>query len=459
MERRIEEPDRDRQPAHRLEDPVEIGLLERQQLGERLAAARLVVGEDHPLHHRQPLVAEEHVLGAAEADPLGAELARADGVGGVVGVRADLEPSEAVGPAEDRLEVVVQLRRHELDRTEVHRAAAAVDRDRIALVQLMPAEPCDAVLERQPLAAGDAGLPHSPGDDRGVRGHAAVDGQDPVRRDHPVDVVRRRLVAHEDHRPCLRALDRRVAVEDDPAGGGAGARVQALRDRVGGRIRVDPRMKELVELARIDPEHRLFAADRSLVDHLDRRLHRGRRGALGGAGLEHEERPVLDRELDVLHVAVVLLEPAERREELLVGLRHDLRHRLHRLRRTDPGDDVFTLGVREELAVELLRAGRRVAGEDHPGPGAVALVAEDHLDDVHRGADVVGDLVRVPVHLRPRRVPRVEDGAHRTHQLLGGLLREIGAHRLAVDRTEGADELRRGRRPRDRCRARRRGRA
>ena len=63
---------------------------------------------------RQPLVAEEHVLGAAEADALGAELARLRRVLGRVGVRAHLEPAEVVGPAEHGLEVLVDLRRDEL---------------------------------------------------------------------------------------------------------------------------------------------------------------------------------------------------------------------------------------------------------------------------------------------------------------------------------------------------------
>ena len=47
-----------------------------------------------------------------------------------------------------------------------------------------------------------------------------------------------------------------------------------------------------------------------------------------------------------------------------------------------------------------------------PVAGLVALVAEDHLHDVHRRAEVVRDPVRAPVDLRARRVPRVEDGSH-----------------------------------------------
>ena len=63
-------------PRHDLEQLDEVRALHRQQLGERRAAARLVVGEDHLAHRDDAVALEEHVLGAAEADALGAEVAR-----------------------------------------------------------------------------------------------------------------------------------------------------------------------------------------------------------------------------------------------------------------------------------------------------------------------------------------------------------------------------------------------
>ncbi len=74
---------RDRQPLHRLEQALEVLLLERQQVGERLAPLLLGLGHDHRPHLRLAVRGHEHVLGAAEADALGAELAGALGVLGV----------------------------------------------------------------------------------------------------------------------------------------------------------------------------------------------------------------------------------------------------------------------------------------------------------------------------------------------------------------------------------------
>ena len=225
----------------------------------------------------------------------------------------------------------------------------------------------------------------------------------------------------------LPALLGRVRVEHDRARGGAGRGIQAARGDVDLRVRVDHRVQELVELAGVDARDRLLARDEPLVDHLGRDAQRGGRRALPRARLQEVQRPLLDRELDVLQVAVVRLEPVERVDELLERLGHALAHAVDRLGRADPGDDVLALRVREELAVEPPLAGRGVAREADAGAGALAAVAEDHLHDVHRGAEVVRDVVRAAVDLRARRVPRVEDGAVRAAQLLARVLRERAA--------------------------------
>ena len=48
-----------------------------------------------------------------------------------------------------------------------------------------------------------------------------------------------------------------------------------------------------------------------LLDRVDGEAHRGLGGPLGAARLQHVEAPVLDRELGVLHVPEVALEPAQ----------------------------------------------------------------------------------------------------------------------------------------------------
>ena len=192
-------------------------------------------------------------------------------------------------------------------------------------------------------------------------------------------------------------------------------------------------MQELVELGRVDPRDRLVAVDQPFGRHVDRALDRGRRRPLRGARLQEVEVPLLDGELDVLHVAVVALERGHVLEQLVVRLGHALAQLGERLRRAGPGDDVLALRVDEVLAVDALLAGRGVAREADAGGRVVALVPEDHLDDVDRRAEVVGDRVHAPVDLRARRVPGVEDGRDRSAQLLARVLREALAGLVLVD--------------------------
>ena len=216
--RRIEKADRDREPGHRLEDALEVGLLHRQQLVERDAARCLVPRQDHLLHDRQPVLGHEHVLGAAEADALRSELARLGGILGRIRIRAHAEPAELVGPVEDRAEVLVDRRRHETDGADDDPAGAAVDRDHVADVDHVLADRHRSRLrvDREPFAPGHARLAHAARDDSRVRGHATVRRQDAARLDQPVDVVRRRLPADEDHVVArLAALRRRIGVEHD----------------------------------------------------------------------------------------------------------------------------------------------------------------------------------------------------------------------------------------------------
>ena len=62
------------------------------------------LGEDHLPHRGDPLLAQEHVLGPAQADALGAALARVRGLVGRVGVRADPQPPARVGALHEPLE-------------------------------------------------------------------------------------------------------------------------------------------------------------------------------------------------------------------------------------------------------------------------------------------------------------------------------------------------------------------
>ena len=142
----------------------------RPQLVERLLLLGRGVGEDHLAHHRQAVGGEEHVLGAAQADALGAELA---GVGGVlagvgVGAHAELALADLVGPLEDGVELGRRLGGLELHLAQHDLAAGAVEADDVAFLDDDVADAELLALDLDGLGAHDGGRAPAAGDHGGV---------------------------------------------------------------------------------------------------------------------------------------------------------------------------------------------------------------------------------------------------------------------------------------------------
>ena len=111
VQRRVQQPDGDRIAFHRAEDGFEVAPLHGKQLGQGALPARRILGHDHLAHDGQPVAVEEHVLGAAESDPFGAEVAAPVGVGRRVGVHPHPELHDPVGPPHHPVEIAAELGR------------------------------------------------------------------------------------------------------------------------------------------------------------------------------------------------------------------------------------------------------------------------------------------------------------------------------------------------------------
>ena len=133
-------------------------------------------------------------------------------------------------------------------------------------------------------------------------------------------------------------------------------------------VGIDARVEELVERLRVDHADGASLVDQAFVNQIARDFHRGFGGALCVAGLQHEELPALDRELQVLHVAIMALEPRGDLFELCVDLGLQPREIRDLLRRANARNDVFALRVGEVLAEELPLAGVRIARKGDAGP-------------------------------------------------------------------------------------------
>ncbi len=436
MEGRVEQAHGDGQAVHGLEDLDEVLPLHPAQLLEGVVLLLGAVGQDHAAHHRQAVLAQEHVLGAAEADPLGAEPAGVGRVLAVVGVgpHAQVPLADLVGPRQERLELGGWVGLDEIHLPLDHGAQGAVEREPLPLGHHHAPHREVVGGDAQGLGPDHGRLAPTPGHHRGVAHQAAPGRQDPLGGQHSVDVLGRGLVAHQHHRLA-------------PLGGGGGVVGGEVdpahrRPRRGGQ----PPHQDLVAAAgELGVEHRGKVVlgdppdglgpgepDGRLGRHVDGHLEGGPSGALAHPGLEHPELALLDGELGVAHVAVVPLEPFEDREQLLVDLGERGLEGRQRLGVADAGHDVLALGVHQEVAVGAAVPGGRVPGEPHPGPGLVVAVAEDHGLDVHRRAQGVRDPLALAIGNGPRPVPAAEDRLDGPAQLVRRVLGE-GLAGVALD--------------------------
>ena len=102
--------------------------------------------------------------------------------------------------------------------------------------------------------------------------------------------------------------------------------------------------------------------------------------------MQHVKLAVLDGELEILHVAVVLLQPRGDFAQLVIDVGHDLFEFEDWNRCAHARNNILALRVHQELAVKLFRADRGIAREADTGAAGVAEIAENHGLHVDGGA-------------------------------------------------------------------------
>ena len=430
MQGGIQEADGDRAALHSLVDALEVALLHGLQDSQSALTLLHGVRADHAADGADALALEEHVLGAAQADALSAELAGLSGVVGGVGVGADLQAAVLVTPAHDTAELAADGGVGGGHRAVIDVTGGAVQGDPIALhiglagqLKLLV-----GLVHLDLTTAGDAALAHAAGHDGGVGGHAAANGQNALSGLHALDVLRRGLQADQNDlltalSPCLGVL----SGKDNLTRGSTGGSTQSLAHD-GGLLQshsVELGVQQGVQGAGLNHSHGLLLIDHALVHQVAGNLQSGGGGALAVTGLQHKELTVLNGELHVLHITIVVLQGLADALELGKGLGELLSHLSDGHGGTHAGHHVLALSVSQELAEQLLLAGGGVTGEGNAGAAVIAHVAEGHGLHVDGGAPGVGNVVVAAVHIGAGVVPGAEHGLDGTHQLLLGVRGEV----------------------------------
>ena len=101
----IEKADCYAESVHSLEDAFKVGTLHREELGESVTAASLVLCNNHFAHSLDAVALEEHVLSAAKTDTLSTKLAGYLSVARRVGISADVNLGVFLSEVHDSCEV------------------------------------------------------------------------------------------------------------------------------------------------------------------------------------------------------------------------------------------------------------------------------------------------------------------------------------------------------------------
>ncbi len=230
MQGRVEQADGDGATGERAQQRGEVLALRGAELLERDRLPRLVGGEQHRPHERQPVLREEHVLGAAQPDAVGTERDRDLRVRAGVRVRAhaDAPDPDLVGPSEEDLELGQHLGLGHAPLAEHDVAGGAVERDHVAFAHDHVADGEPAVADRHRVGADHRGDPPAAGHHGGVAGQSSARREDALGHLHAVHVLRRGLLPHEhDELTTIGRLHAGVGREVHPAHGGSGRGAQA----------------------------------------------------------------------------------------------------------------------------------------------------------------------------------------------------------------------------------------
>ena len=176
VQRRVEQANGDRQAVHDPKQFEHVLVLEHLQRRQVFFALSARGGQNHGAHVIDALGGKKHMLGAAQADALGAEFAGLGRVFRRFRVGAHLQPAVFVRPGQQGLKV---LRGRGLDLGNVpehHLARGAVQGEHIAAADRRAlgghGDPAGGV-HAQAAAAGDGAHAHAAGHHGGVRGHTA----------------------------------------------------------------------------------------------------------------------------------------------------------------------------------------------------------------------------------------------------------------------------------------------
>ena len=430
VKRRIQETDGNGVTLHSLEECLEISLLIRQDLVQSFLSLLNSIRADHLTEGLNSLRIEEHMLCTAKADTLCTQLTSLLSISRCICIGSDLKLSVLVSPAHDASELTGDLCINSRNHALINVSGSTVNGNEVALVEGLAcqSELLVLLIHVNVAAAGYTALTHTTGNHSCVAGHTAANGQDTLCRLHAGDILRRCLQTNQNNLlASLMPLYSIISGEDNLTAGSTRRCTQALSERCSSLqcLLVELRVKQCIEVTRINHGNSLFLGSHALIYQIAGDLQSSLCGSLTVSGLQHVQLAVLNGKLHILHISVVRLQCLANLLEILEGLRELVGHlgNLHRC--TNAGYHVLALCIGQELAEQTLAAGCRISCEGNTGTAVITHVTESHGLYVYSSTPGVRDIVVTTVNVGTGVVPGTEHGLDGAVQLLLRIIREV----------------------------------
>ncbi len=200
-------------------------------------------------------------------------------------------------------------------------------------------------------------------------------------------------------------------------------------------------MQECIQLLGLHHHNGFICVDQAFIDHIAGNFQGRLCRPLAVSCLQHEELSVFDGELHVLHVLVMVFQSGADIHELFIGGGRYFFQLVDFLRSTNTGNNVFTLCVHKELAIELVFAGGWIPGECHTCAAVFSHIAENHHLYVDSCTPVGGNVILATVVDRSFVVPGTEHSFDGFHHLGSGVCREIFSQFCTIEFLEPGNQF------------------
>ena len=432
---------------HRLEQALEVATLHRQQLRQRHTTTSLIIGQNHLTHSLDTVALEEHMLRTAQSDTLGTESKCLLGIARGVGIGAHLHRGVLTGEFHQLTEIAAKVGILRSHLTQVNLTCRSVERDPIALLDLISVhlDGASLIIDVKLPCTRHAALTHTTRNHGRVRGHTAASRQDSGSIQHTLQILGRGLDTNQDrlltrlgqHLLCI--LGEEYYGARSRTGRCGQALHQHLRVLHGALIKYG--VQQLVQLGGLATQHGGLLVDQTLAQHIHCDLHHRRARTLSVTTLQHPQFSVLNRELNILHIGEILLQMMLNIIQFVIYRRHNLLERgvllgalLLRdvlrlgpttraldgnlLRGTNTCHNILTLSIYEVLTIEDIFARSCIARECHTRSRVLAHITEHHRLHRYGRTPLLGDVVELAIQNRAFVHPRAEHRAHSAPELL-----------------------------------------